>query len=123
MRRPPYPTLAIELVNTCFRIARQCDCPIVLENVRGAQRFIGPARARYGSQYLWGDVPAILPHHEGWRKNFYWWGKPGDRQADIPVKKQKQSRTSSAVAERSLVPFELAQHVARCFAPAPAALA
>src|ERR1017187_3820916 len=44
-KNPPYPTLAIELVQACWRIAAEAGVPIILENVRGAQRFIGPARA------------------------------------------------------------------------------
>lgn len=35
--------------------------PIVVENVCGAQKWVGRARAHYGSFYLWGDVPALLP--------------------------------------------------------------
>lgn len=35
--------------------------PLVVENVRGAQRWVGDAAAHYGSYYLWGDVPALLP--------------------------------------------------------------
>lgn len=46
----------------CERIARECNAPLVLENVRGAQKYMGKAKAHYGSLYLWGDVPALLPH-------------------------------------------------------------
>lgn len=35
--------------------------PMVQENVRGAQPFVGRARWHYGSFYLWGDVPALMP--------------------------------------------------------------
>lgn len=34
---------------------------MIVENVRGAQKWVGPARWRYGSFYLWGDVPALMP--------------------------------------------------------------
>jgi site-specific DNA-cytosine methylase len=44
------------LYNACFRIAREIGCPIVLENVKGAQPWVGRANAHYGSYYLWGDV-------------------------------------------------------------------
>jgi hypothetical protein len=77
---PAYPERLIELnalVNACFRIAKEAECPIVLENVRGAQPWIGRARAFYGSYALWGDVPALMPitfkgrKHDGsgWREN------------------------------------------------------
>jgi hypothetical protein len=35
--------------------------PLVVENVRGAQRFVGRAKWHHGSFYLWGDVPALMP--------------------------------------------------------------
>jgi len=52
---------------SCFRIQREASeasgshIPLVLENVKGAQRWIGPAKWHYGSYYLWGDVPALMP--------------------------------------------------------------
>ncbi len=33
--------------------------PMVVENVRGAQPWVGPAKAHYGSFYLWGDVDMV----------------------------------------------------------------
>lgn len=50
-----------ELFDACFRIAREAECPIVVENVRGAVPWVGRARATFGSFYLWGDVPALMP--------------------------------------------------------------
>ena len=44
------------LFDACFRIAREIGCPIVLENVKGAQPWVGRANANFGSYYLWGDV-------------------------------------------------------------------
>ena len=35
--------------------------PLVIENVRGAVPWVGSARWNYGSFYLWGDVPALMP--------------------------------------------------------------
>jgi C-5 cytosine-specific DNA methylase len=55
------------LFNACFRIQREaCEAagrhiPLVVENVRGAQPWVGRARWNYGSFYLWGDVPALMP--------------------------------------------------------------
>jgi len=43
------------------RIAKELNAPMVIENVRGAQPYMGKAAAHYGSFYLWGDVPAMLP--------------------------------------------------------------
>lgn len=47
--------------NACKEIARKLGCPIVIENVRGAVRYMGPAVNKFGPFYLWGDVPALLP--------------------------------------------------------------
>lgn len=55
------------LFNECFRIQREaCEAagrhiPLIVENVKGAQPWIGRARWNYGSFYLWGDVPALMP--------------------------------------------------------------
>lgn len=55
------------LFEACFRIQREaCEAagrhvPMVVENVRGAQKWVGRARWNYGSYYLWGDVPALMP--------------------------------------------------------------
>lgn len=55
------------LFNACFRIQREASAaagrhiPLVVENVRGAQPWVGRAAWNYGSFYLWGDVPALMP--------------------------------------------------------------
>lgn len=50
-----------ELFNACQRIAKEAECPIVIENVRGAQPWVGRAKWMFGSFALWGDVPALMP--------------------------------------------------------------
>lgn len=56
-----------ELFDACFRIQHEaCEAagrhvPMVVENVCGAQKWVGRARWHYGSYYLWGDVPALMP--------------------------------------------------------------
>jgi len=50
-----------DLFHACFRIAREAGVPIIVENVKGAQKFVGRAKWHYGSFYLWGDVPALMP--------------------------------------------------------------
>ena len=72
------------LFDACFRIQREaiyarrlelkccqldyqqrgcprCHIPLIVENVRGAQEWVGRAPWNYGSFYLWGDVPALMP--------------------------------------------------------------
>jgi hypothetical protein len=62
---PPY--LGMELFQAQFRIQREASeaagryIPLIVENVRGAQKWLGRARWNHGSYYLWGDVPALMP--------------------------------------------------------------
>lgn len=55
------------LFDACFRIQREASeaaghhIPMVVENVRGAQKWVGRSRWNYGSYHLWGDVPALMP--------------------------------------------------------------
>ena len=66
-RAKALPPPSNELFDACFRIQREAreaagrHIPMVVENVRGAQPWVGRARYRYGSFYLWGDVPALMP--------------------------------------------------------------
>lgn len=60
---PPYPALGIELFQTCMRIGTESGVPFIIENVRGAQKFVGRSVNHAGPFHLWGTgVPAILPH-------------------------------------------------------------
>ena len=53
------------LCNSCFRIQREaCEAagrhiPMVVENVKGAQPWVGRAKANFGSFYFWGDVAMV----------------------------------------------------------------
>jgi hypothetical protein len=55
------------LFDACFRIQREAcaaagrHIPMVVENVRGAEPWVGRAKWNFGSYYLWGDVPALMP--------------------------------------------------------------
>lgn len=55
------------LFDACFRIQREAIeaaghfIPLVVENVRGAQKWVGRSRWNFGSFHLWGDVPALMP--------------------------------------------------------------
>ena len=50
------------LFDACFRIWREASIaavrhiPMVVENVKGAQPWVGQAKANFGSFFLWGDV-------------------------------------------------------------------
>jgi C-5 cytosine-specific DNA methylase len=66
-RAKALPPPSNELFEACFRIQRQAseaagrDILLVVENVRGAQKWVGRARWHFGSFYLWGDVPLLMP--------------------------------------------------------------
>lgn len=53
------------LYGACFRIQREAcaaagrHIPMVVENVKGAQPWVGRANANYGSFYLWGDIATV----------------------------------------------------------------
>lgn len=55
------------LFDACFRIQWEAieaagrHIPLVVENVRGAQEWVGRSRFHFGSFHLWGDVPALMP--------------------------------------------------------------
>ena len=109
------------LFEACFRIQREaCEAsgrhiPLIVENVCGAQKWVGRAKWHFGSYYLWGDVPALMPISEdagvkiggGW---FY------DRK-DNPMRKgsSKSSARKMASAMIAKIPFPLARHIARCY--------
>lgn len=54
-----------DLFDSCFRIQREASeaaghpIPMVVENVKGAQPWVGAAKAHFGSFYLWGDVESV----------------------------------------------------------------
>jgi hypothetical protein len=56
------------LFDACWRIQAEAIAaagryiPLIVENVRGAVKWVSqPVRWHYGSYYLWGDVPALMP--------------------------------------------------------------
>jgi len=77
------------LFEACFRIQREAieaaghHIPLVVENVRGAQRWVGRSRWNYGSFHLWGDIPALMPiAHKATKNNGGSWfaiGSPGQK--------------------------------------------
>lgn len=97
-RNPPQPDLSIW--KACVEIAALLEMPIVIENVRAAQGWMGRAKWHSGSFYLWGDVPALMP-------------KVSHR--------PKENLSSTKRLERAMIPSDLARWIARCFKPADSA--
>jgi hypothetical protein len=112
---PPSTALFYE----CFRI--QCQAveaagryiPMIVENVRGAQPWLGRAAWHFGSYYLWGDVPALMPFSNG-SKGF------APRFEDTFFARKFWSTSvgrRKAVATVSMIPFPLAQWIAKVYLP------
>lgn len=139
------------LFDACFRIQREASeaagryIPLVVENVKGAQPWVGSARWHYGSFYLWGDVPALMPFAMGRGVKTAdptygtrgWFGPHGgtnvtkDQNGEYGVKQHgsgpvwfdngiakfssRSEARKAASAQIAKIPFPLANHIARCF--------
>jgi len=97
-RNPPQPDQSTW--KACVDIAVVLGLPIVLENVRMAQHWMGRAAWHAGSFYLWGNVPALMPK---------------------VTHRAKESYSSKDRLKRARVPLELARWIAKCFYPADSA--
>ena len=136
-----------ELFEACFRIQREaCEAagrhiPLIVENVRGAQKWVGRARWCHGSYYLWGDVPALMPIPQAFKSAGMNWNdrtKHGQdftriagRQAgikngndwfgsgsDCSLQRRHGSKSTGRKAASALIakiPFPLARHIAAVY--------
>lgn len=135
------------LFEACFRIQREAMeaaghfIPLVVENVRGAQKWVGHSRWNYGSFHLWGDVPALMPPAIGMRPKFIlddvkngqrrdvqgiysdgikcaggWFG-PENTMSPMRRHASKSKARKAASAISAKIPFELARHIARSWKP------
>lgn len=55
------------IFDACSRLQREASeaagrhIPMIVENVKGAQPWVGRAKWSFGSFFLWGDIPALMP--------------------------------------------------------------
>lgn len=111
-RAKALPPPSNELFDACFRIQREaCEAagrhiPLVVENVRGAQKWVGRARWNFGSFYLWGDVPALMPiamkHVKVPGLNWSAYGKPGYKAKGFNTTADQMVREGEKVGDRNL---------------------
>ncbi|MFH1604499.1 MAG: hypothetical protein ABIH03_11395 [Pseudomonadota bacterium] len=140
------------LFDACFRIQREASeaaghhIPLIVENVRGAQPWVGRAQEHYGSYFLWGNVPALMPiarhgaavkglnvpgiklsqvgfnvaaaqrYREGTKNGKDWFGS-GE---NCSLQRRASSRSDSRKAASAMIakiPFSLARHIARVYKP------
>jgi hypothetical protein len=92
--------------------------PLVVENVRGAQAFVGRARWRFGSYYLWGDVPAVMPVAASSKQPGHWFKDSGTASgsARFGSKSPERKAWSAHIAK---IPLQLARHIAVSWKPIP----
>lgn len=108
---PPYPEKEISLFNHTRKLCEQSGLRFVMENVRCAQPFVGPAAGHCGSFYLWGNaVPPLLPHgitKAKWRPNSeHGRNAPGNFASELNLKKSERK------PRLATIPAELANCVA-----------
>lgn len=111
------------LFDACFRIQREaCEAAgrhitLVVENVRGAQQWVGRSRWNFGSFHLWGDVPALMPiGSERKLGNKGWFSDSDDpnRMAMTSSKSPERKRISAMIAK---IPLPLSRHIAASWKP------
>lgn len=99
-KNPQEPWLSLRLIERTKQIAQSLGVLLILENVRTAQRWLGPSVMHCGPFHLWGDgVPALIPH-------------------DVQ-RRTKESYGSKERDKRAEIPFPLADWIARCYAHPP----
>jgi hypothetical protein len=120
------------LFNACFRIQREAieaagrHIPLVVENVKGAQPWVGRSRWNFGSFHLWGDVPALMPVGRAIKNTGGSWFKlahnttsghgknPDGRQRNDPRGNVRDGAASALIAK---IPNELGQWIGRAWLP------
>jgi hypothetical protein len=139
------------IFDACFRLQREASeaagryIPIVVENVKGAQPWVGRAAWSFGSFFLWGDIPALMPfarsikndggswfniaHNttsgcgqnpdgrlEGVKNGNDWFGS-GDNCSLQRRASSKSSARKAASAKIAKIPLALSSHIARVYKP------
>lgn len=103
------------LFEACFRIQREaCEAagrhiPLIVENVRGAQKWVGRARWNFGSFYLWGDVPALMPLGKAVKVGGDWFGEA------CAMTSSKSPARKAASAMIAKIPLPLSRYIAATF--------
>lgn len=109
------------LFDACFRIQKEASIaagrhiPCVIENVRGAIPWVGPARFHVGSFYFWGDVPALMPTSLPRKQGGGWFNDASKSAARQFSSKSLQRKAWSAKIAK--IPPEVSTWVAQCFRP------
>jgi len=85
-RHDPTFTPDMSIVEACFRIGKESGRPLILENVCGAQKYLGAPVVHYGKFYLWGDgTPALVPQGPKWKDKYKMRSRSRHLRARIPA--------------------------------------
>jgi hypothetical protein len=111
------------LFNACFRIQAEASLaaghhiPMVVENVRGAQPWVGRSRFNVGSFHFWGDIPALMPtsRHRKQSGDPSWFYDNYEGSARRFSSKSKERKQWSAEIAR--IPLDVSRWVGQCFKP------
>ena len=127
-RAKALPPPSNELFDACFRIQREACAaagryiPLIVENVRGAQKWVEQARWHFGSYYLWGDVPALMPmttneaeHVKQGGGKSDWFSREARNNGAAAKFASKSPQRKAASAMIAKIPFPLARHIAITF--------
>ena len=116
------------LFDACFRIQREAieaaghHIPLVVENVRGAQEWVGRAQWCFGSFCLWGDIPALMPDAKAFKGAGDGWFNDAKRKGGAETGRLSQSGSKSkarkaASAHIAKIPEPLSRWIARAWHP------
>jgi hypothetical protein len=103
-----------------FRIQQEASAaagrhiPLVVENVRGAQAWVGPADGHFSSYYFWGDVPPLPMQSYGDAKQGGDWFQEKQSISHFSSKSPRRRAGSAIVAK---IPLALARHIAHFYYP------
>ncbi len=125
------------LFEACFRIQAEAIeaagrfIPLIVENVRGAQKWVGRATFNFGSFWLWGDLPPLMPYSgrtfkvPGFRfdgsgrslktasvDSFGW-----SKKSALRSNSSKSSARKAASAQIAKIPLPLSRHIGRVYFP------
>ena len=139
-RAKALPPPSNELFEACFRIQREASAaggrhvPMVVENVKGAQPWVGRSKANYGSFHLWGDiesingniigvgrigfdVPLLSRRINGGVKNGGDWFGPNTKKGSMRWLSSRSPARKAESAQIAKIPIELAEYVGRFYHP------
>lgn len=135
--------------DACVKIASDLKAPLILENVQGARKWMGPAKWKYGSWYFWGEMPALIPvgcprkgfqesakipfggsrdvaiHKIAITRNGLQRRKipfPGEKEGARALPKASMSARKLWAATVAMIPLELSTWIGECFKPREAEL-